>query len=350
MASDIEKRKGEHVRITLKEDVESRRSAGFEDVDLIYCALPELDYDQTDTRCKMFGYDVSAPIYIEGMTGGYEEGGRINRSLAAAAEEEGVAIELGSMRPMIEHPNLAGTYQIRKIAKSVPIIANIGVAQLKKKETARRLGDAVHMIDADALAIHINPLQELVQPEGDRDFRGMIDAIAATCDRIKVPIIVKEVGAGINGKVAKMLENAGVQYVNICGIGGTSWTAVELFRAGKEGKLSAYRDFGIPTVPAIVDAGRTLKKAKVIASGGIRNGLDAAKSIALGAEYASAALPFLKALNDGRLADELRVWKRELRAALYLTGAPNIAEFRKKGAIITGRTAEYISKLKAAHE
>ncbi len=346
MANKIEKRKHEHVRITLNEDVESRKTAGFEDVDLIYCALPELSYDKIDIRCKMFGYTVSAPIYIEGMTGGYKEGGKINEGLAKAAEEENVAIELGSMRPMLEHPELTNTYKIRNIAKSIPIIANIGVAQLRKKETIKKLINGIATIDADALAIHINPLQELVQPEGDRDFTGMLDAIAQTWDSIDVPIIVKEVGAGINGDVASKLEKAGADYVNICGIGGTSWTAVELFRARQEGKLSIYRDFGIPTVPAIIDAKRMLKKAKVIASGGIRSGLDAAKSIALGAEYASAALPFLKAYTAGRLSDELRMWKKEFRAALYLTGAPNITEFRKNGAIITGKTAQYVNELK----
>jgi len=356
MASKIEKRKGEHVRITLNEDVESHRTAGFEDVDLVYCALPELSYDQVDVRSKMFGYDISAPIYIEGMTGGYKEGGKINEKLAKAAEEERIAIELGSMRPMIEHPALSDTYQIRKIAKSVPIIANVGVAQLRKKEFVKKASDAVSKIDADALAIHVNPLQELVQPEGDKDFRGMLDAIAEACDHIKVPIIVKEVGAGINGRVAKMIEDAGAEYINICGIGGTSWTAVELYRSkkgkgkkekeGKKENLEVYRDFGIPTVPAIVDSKRSLKKAKVIASGGVRNGLDAAKCIALGAEYAGAALPFLKALNEGKLIDEIIMWKKEFRAALYLTGSSNIGEFRKKGAIITGRTAQYINELK----
>ena len=226
-------RKDEHLEICLKgKAVNLRKTAGFEDVKLIYDALPELSMNDVSTSCIFLGKKMSAPFYIDAMTGGSERGGKINKVLAAAAEKADIGFALGSQRAMIENPKLKHTYQVRDVAPNIPIIGNIGAANLREPGMIQKVADAVKDVGADALAIHLNPLQEILQSEGARDFRGTLAAIEEACDVIDVPIIAKEVGCGISGKVAKKLDKAGVDMINVAGAGGTSWPRVELMRKG----------------------------------------------------------------------------------------------------------------------
>src|SRR3989344_6072065 len=224
------KRKAEHVEVTLRKDVQHRcKCAGFEDIDFVHDALPELDFSKIDTSSKLFGKRISAPIIISSMTGGYAGAGKINMGLAQAAEELGLAMGVGSQRAMIERWELAPSYNIRKVAPSIPIFGNIGIFQLKRYK-ADQIVQALEQIGADALAVHLNPLQEVMQPEGDKDFSGCLAALHHLCSKLHVPVIAKEVGSGLSGHVAKQLAEAGVKYIDVSGAGGTSWSAVEIER------------------------------------------------------------------------------------------------------------------------
>lgn len=316
------KRKAEHVDIVLKKKVQHERSAGFEQIMLVHNALPELDFDKIDTKTEFLGKKLAAPLVIEAMTGGYHEAGKINRALAEIAEKEGIAFGLGSQRAMIEEPSLAKTYCVRDVAPSIPVIANIGAYQLKKY-SFEKIERLVSSVEADALAVHLNPLQEIIQPEGDRDFSAILDAIRITCEKLSVPVIAKETGAGIGSDAAKKLKEAGVKYLDVAGAGGTSWSAIEYERGGG---VPGFAEWGIPTVACII-ANRGI--LPLIASGGIRSGIDAAKAIALGAEIAGAAQPFLRAHAKGKLGKEIALWKEQLKVCMFLTGSKDVASLRK---------------------
>ena len=332
---DIRSRKQDHVESARKMDVEYSFPAGFSDVRFVHSSLPEMDFAAVDCKSSLFGKKVSAPIIIVGMTGGYPDAGKINLALAAAAEKEGLAMGLGSQRAMIEKPELASTFKVRKIAPSIPLIGNIGGCQLKKYgvEKVRRMLDDV---EADALAIHLNPLQEVVQPEGDSEFSGVLAQIGIFARDLGLPVIVKETGAGISRQTALALKKAGVKIVDVSGSGGTSWSKVEYLRSNEE---ATFADWGNPTCECIASCAGVLP---LIASGGVRSGLDAAKAIALGASFAGAALPFLKAKDAGA---EAAKWKRDLRIAMLLTGSRNVAELQKAKLVITGKTAESMARL-----
>ena len=273
------------------------------------------------------------------MTGGYAGAGKINMGLAQAAEELGLAMGVGSQRAMIERWELAPSYNIRKAAPRIPLFGNIGIFQLKRYK-ADQIVQALEQIGADALAVHLNPLQEVMQPEGDKDFSGCLAALHHLCSKLHVPVIAKEVGSGLSGHVAKQLAEAGVKYIDVSGAGGTSWSAVEIERG--RGAHCEYWDWGIPTAVAVADVARSTQ-LPIIASGGIRSGLDVAKGIALGASYGAAAYPFLVAVSKGGAkgaARELSSWIDSLKIAMFLTRSRNLAELAKAKIFITGRTAE----------
>ncbi|MDD5317832.1 MAG: type 2 isopentenyl-diphosphate Delta-isomerase [Candidatus ainarchaeum sp.] len=335
------RRKGSHIDVCIGEGVEAlEKGAGFGDVEFVHEALPELDYGSVDLGVTLLGKKLKAPLLVEGITGGYPKAAEINRALAEAAQENGVGMGLGSQRAMLEDASLAGTYKVRDVAPKILLVGNIGVAQLKKYD-ARKIARAVSDVGADAVAVHLNVLQELAQPEGDRDFSGSLALIERLCGESGVPVVAKETGAGIGPGTARRLEKAGVAAIDVAGAGGTSWAGVELVRAGK-GHEKAFWDWGIPTAVSTALVARDAK-VPVICSGGVRSGVHAAKGIALGASAAGAALPFLRAWGEGgkgRVSSLLRGWAEELRMAMALTGCENVAALRSSRLIVTGRTAD----------
>jgi isopentenyl-diphosphate delta-isomerase len=352
MLKRTERRKLNHIKICLHKKVNSLSDAGFEDVHLVHKALPELDKDEIDLRLKLFGHDLNAPIVIEPITGGTPTAAKINAVLAETAEKFGVAMGVGSQRAGIENPKLAYTYSIaRKKASTTLLFANIGCAQLVAGYGIKEARTAVEMIDADALFIHLNPLQELTQFEGETRFHGVLAKIGELVDEIDVPVIVKETGAGISREVAQALESVGVKGVDVAGVGGTSWAAVEYYRAKEVGDKLRMRlgetfwNWGIPTAVSIVEVAKSTKLT-VIASGGIRNGLHIAKSIALGAQASGLARPLLQSAAKGReaLEEELLTKIEELKAAMFLTGSKNIDELKRSPVVITGSTLNWLQQ------
>jgi len=334
MKVDIKGRKRDHVESARKKDVEYALSAGFEDVRFVHQPLPEMALDDVDTECRMFGKMLSAPILILGMTGGYPDAAKINAKLAAAAEKEGLAFGLGSMRAMIEKPALASTYKVRKQAPSIPLIGNIGGCQLAKYGV-KRVRSALDLVGADALAIHLNPLQEVCQPEGDHDFTGILSQIGIFCRDLGLPVIVKETGAGMSMAAAVALRRAGVSMVDVSGAGGTSWSKVEYMRSGGE---PVFENWGNPTCVSIAACSEVME---TIGSGGVRNGQDAAKALALGSSFAGAALPFLRADDPSK---EAAAWKSGLKIAMLLSGSRNLWHLRRARLVISGKTAEEMKR------
>lgn len=323
-ANLTESRKSDHVNIVLNKDVQYEKSAGFGEIDFLHCALPECDFDKISLSCRFLGKALNAPLLLTGMTGGYKDAGRINRELATAAEKHKIAFGVGSQRAMLENEDLKKTYAVRDIAPSIPILANISGVQLKKYGL-ERVSSLVSGIEADALAIHLNPLQEITQPEGDRDFTGVLNAIRNACEKLGMPVIVKETGAGISSDVALKLRDAGVKCIDISGAGGTSWSLVERER---KGAIKCFEDWGIPTVASILMCKDILP---LIGSGGVRSGVDAAKCIALGCDISGAAYPFIKALDAGStsLDAALAEWITQMRVCAFLTGSKNYQELKK---------------------
>lgn len=334
-------RKKDHIRITLKNNVEPNRHF-FDDISLVHNALPEVNLSSIDTTSNFLGKNVSMPLLITGMTGGTQEAMKINMNLAKAAQNNGIMMGVGSQRAGIEHPAIQQTYRIRDAAPDIFIIANLGIVQFANGYTIAEARKAIEMIEADAIALHINPTQEISQPEGDTNWEGcmkMMTRIASTCGK---PVIAKEVGAGISGRIASELEKMGVAAVDVSGMGGTSWSVVESYRSTENigMKLKAW---GIPTPAAVVEAVESVS-VPVIASGGIRDGFDAAKSIALGASVSGMALPFLKAAVVSSSAVEKKISEisKELRAAMFLTGSSSIDSLRTKPVVIASYVKEWL--------
>lgn len=315
----IEKRKFEHVKHAL-DDYTEGDGAGWECVRLPYYALPEADYSAVDCSVKFLGKKLALPFMVTAITGGWQGGKKINLDLARACEENKIAFGLGSQRAMIENPKLAETFQVREVAPKAFVAGNIGVFQLKEYGP-EKVAEAIDTVEADALCVHLNPLQEVIQPEGDKDWRNCLKAIQGACKQLKKPVIAKEVGAGVNGEVAKELVAAGVKAIDIAGKGGTSFAAIEAMRGGS----NAFNNYGLSTVDSLLEC----KSAGVplIASGGVRNGVHAAKAIFLGATLAGAARPFVKAQQEGgaKAVDALiKQWGTELKAALFLAREKNL--------------------------
>lgn len=329
----LSSRKADHIRINLEQDVQSSLTSGLESYRFIHEALPDLNLDEIDLSQNIFRKHVSAPILISSMTGGTPEAEKINLVLAAAAQATGIAMGLGSQRAAIEHPELAATFQVRRVAPDILLFANLGAVQLNYSYSVDQCRRAVEMIEADALILHLNPLQEALQPEGDTRFKGLIKKIEAVCRNVGVPVIAKEVGWGISGKTARRLAEAGVAGIDVAGAGGTSWSQVEMYRIRDPNRArvaGAFRGWGIPTAESIQMVQRSAPQILVFASGGLTDGIDIAKCIALGARLGGMAGYFLKAAADyeGLIAaiEEIR---KEIQICMFVTGSANLEELHK---------------------
>ena len=350
--SDIEvikQRKREGIVIPLTRNVQAKESSTYlEYVKLIHNALPEIDFDAVDTSQKFLGHNFKAPIIIDSMTGGTPEATKINSRLALAAQKFGLGMGLGSQRAGLLSSELAETYSIaRSNAPNAFLVANIGGAQLSKGLKIKDIKNMIQMIEADALVVHLNPLQELIQPEGEPKYKGVLSKIKEICSNFDIPIIVKEVGAGISMDVAKRLQSAGVSAINIAGSGGTSWAGVEKLRAEtahdpkKINLGELFWDWGIPTAVSLIEVRKSVK-IPVIASGGIRNGLEIAKCVALGANMCGMAFPFLRHASKS-LESLYEFTSRtliELRSAMFLVGSKNINQLAKTRFMVTGELAK----------
>lgn len=329
-----ESRKVDHIRINLEQDVAfPRLTTGLERYRFVHRALPELNLDDIDTTQTLFGKTLRAPVLISSMTGGADLAHQINRNLAQAAQANGIAMGLGSQRAAIEDPRLAYTYQIRHLAPDILLFANLGAVQLNYRYGVDECQRAVDMIEADALILHFNVLQEAVQPEGDTHFSHLIAKVEAVCKALRVPVIAKEVGWGFSPQDVRLLAEAGIAAIDVAGAGGTSWSEVEYHRAPTSFHANvarAFADWGIPTAEAISYARQAAPQLPIIASGGLRDGIDMAKSIALGASLAGYAGPFLKAAADS--ADAADQFARELiaqlRVAMLCTSSRTLAELQ----------------------
>ncbi|MFH1229826.1 MAG: type 2 isopentenyl-diphosphate Delta-isomerase [Candidatus Aenigmatarchaeota archaeon] len=338
----IQERKKEHIKICLEENVETNR-AGFEDVTLIHNSLPDMSFSEIDTSIEFLGKKLKMPLIIAALTGGAEESRQINKDLAEVANKKGIGFSLGSQRAMIEHPESKSTYYVRDVAPNVLLFGNIGIYQLKKIPSSK-IKEALDYVGADALCVHINPSQEIYQKEGDSDFKGSYSNLKSICSELKYPIVAKEVGFGISREVSLKLKESGVKAIDVGGFGGTNWLVIDALRSERD--FSSFVDWGIPTPISILESKTGLP---LIATGGLRNGVDIAKSIALGADMCGMALPFLRILKEKgkegveEFIDKLQL---ELKTAMILTGARNIAELKKSKYVLTGKTKDWAEQRK----
>jgi len=351
MKDEITKRKADHIDICLGKEVEAKTSTTLlECVHLIHNALPDLNFDSIDTSIVFLNHKFSAPIMIDAMIGGSSNSLKINENLALAAEELKIGMIIGSQRAGLTTPSLAETYSIvRKRGPNIFLASNIGATQLVKgfsKEDAKK---CIDMIGANAFVVHLNSLQEVLQVEGEPFYKGVINKIHELTTYLDIPVIVKEVGFGISKEVAIKLEMAGVSAINISGTGGTSWAAVEYFRALTNGDKKRsdlgrlYWDWGIPTAISLIETKKAVK-IPIIASGGIRTGLDIAKSLVLGASMSGMALPLLKRANISKdeLVSFLQKVIYELKTAMFAVGCSNIQAMERERYVVTGQLVEWL--------
>lgn len=322
-------RKAEHIRLAL----DARMQLGtnpFDEYRFGHEALPEIDMAEIDTSVEFLGRRLSAPLLISCMTGGTEAAGLINRNLAAGAERTGVAVGVGSQRKALEDPEKADTFRVRAVAPSVPLLANLGAVQLNYGMGVRECRQAVDMIEADALVLHLNPLQEAIQPEGQCNFAGLLPKIGEVVREVGVPVAAKEVGSGLSARAARDLAAQGVRILDTAGVGGTSWARIEAARAGDVEIGEIFAGWGLPT-PLSIQEVRQVPEVTVIASGGIRNGVDAAKAIALGADLVGMAYPFLAPAMESpeKVADKVRRFVQELKICMFCLGVKTVAELRQ---------------------
>jgi len=346
MSADIEQRKADHLDLCATDDVAFRqRTTLLECVRLVHQSLPEADFDSIDTRVRLLGKELRAPLLIAAMTGGHERAAEINQALASIANELGYAFGLGSQRAMQKRPETSWTYQVRQWAPEVLLFGNVGVVQARDMPTAD-VAKMVRDVGADALCVHMNPAMELVQPEGDRDFTGGLQTFRRLWSELEFPIIAKETGSGISRDVAARLRAIGIRHADTSGAGGTSWVGVETLRSDGGGRAlgEALWDWGIPTAASVrycVEAGMT-----TIATGGIRSGMDAARAIALGASCAGIARnvyqAFLEGHVDGARSFLLQI-ERELRSIMLLCGVKTIEELQRAPRIVTGELADWLA-------
>jgi isopentenyl-diphosphate Delta-isomerase len=332
--SKTQKRKKEHLDICLDtEAVTGPLGTGLDRYRFVHNALPELDLDEIDLSVTFLGRRLEAPILISSMTGGFDLARKINRNLAAAAERLGLAMGVGSQRVALEEPSVAASFQVRDVAPNILLFGNLGAVQLNYGYTIEHCRRAVEMIGADGLILHLNVLQEAAQPEGNRNFRGLTAQIAAVCRQAEFPVIVKEIGSGISADAAIRLRDAGVRAIDVAGRGGTSWYTVEARRAaipGQEAK-STFSAWGIPTDEALVQVRRAIPDLPLVASGGIRSGLDMAKCMALGADLAALGQPLLASALESadKVVEFLSGIIHEIRIAMLCAGAPDLAALKK---------------------
>jgi isopentenyl-diphosphate delta-isomerase len=330
----IRSRKTDHIFISLRRNVTSQVKTGFADVRFLHRGLPEISLADVDTRCQIWGKTLSLPLLISSMTGGTHRAGKINKRLAIAAQKTGVGLALGSMRIALEIPELAKTFDIRSVAPDILLLANIGAVQLNKGYSLEHCRRLVDMVAADGLILHLNPLHEALQLDGDTDFHLLLRKIELICRGLDVPVIAKEVGWGISAEVARKLVNAGVQAIDVAGAGGTSWSQVEMHRLKRKSDrrvAAAFNDWGIPTVESLRMVKNSLPNTVIIASGGLATGIDIAKSIAMGASMGAMARPFLRPATKSteRISDEIRIIEKQLRIAMFAAGIGNIKQLSK---------------------
>lgn len=351
LPNQIEERKASHLQICLDENVQARKATtGFEDVLLVHKALPEIEREKIDLSTEVFDHEFAAPIIVGAMTGGTKGAMRINAAIAEAVEELRLGMGVGSQRAAIEDPRLERTFAItREKAPSAFLIANIGGPQLVKGYGVEEARKAVDVIGADALAIHLNPLQEAIQPEGETNYVGVLSRIGEIARALEVPVIVKETGAGIAAEEAMRLEAAGVAGIDVAGVGGTSWAAVEYHRAKRvqdefrQRLGETFWDWGIPTAASLIEVVQSVHLT-VLASGGVRSGIDFAKALALGGSLASMSFPILGPATKGskEVKRVLQLVTEELRNVMFLVGAMAIPELREVPVVVTGKTAEWL--------
>ncbi len=350
-ATETQNRKADHLRVCLEDDVQFRETtSGLENYRFVHCCLPDLDRSDIKLETAFLNHLLGAPILISSMTGGTELAKTINYRLAAIAQEYRFAMGVGSQRVAIEKPDVADSFAIRAIAPDALLFANLGAVQLNYRYGVEECLRAVDALEADALILHLNPLQEAVQTRGDTNFRGLIDRIAEVCEKLPVPVIAKEVGNGISGAMAQKLIDAGISAIDVAGAGGTSWAKVESGRArdAKQQRLGqTFADWGIPTADCIVQVKSVAPTIPLIASGGLRTGLDIAKVIALGADLAGLALPFLQAAHDSEAALHLLVdiLQAEIATVLFCTGTATLKDLQQTSvltSISTNRNSEGI--------
>lgn len=331
-------RKADHLRVCLEDDVQFQQTTGLERYRFTHCCLPELDRSELDLTTTFLGKSLGAPLLISSMTGGTELAQLINYRLAEAAQHYRIAMGVGSQRVAIENPDVLSTFAVRSLAPDILLFANLGAVQLNYSYGIDECLRVIDWLEADALILHLNPLQEAVQTKGDTNFRGLLTKIEQLCQQLPVPVIVKEVGNGISAAMARRFVEIGVSAIDVAGAGGTSWARVESERAkdALQRRLGAtFANWGIPTAECIT-AIRAVSDLPLIASGGLRNGLDVAKTIALGADLAGLALPFLQAAADSEsavysLVDALIA---EITTVLFCTGSATLSELRNPGVLL----------------
>mgnify|MGYP005833985773 CR=1 FL=1 len=325
-------RKLEHLRACLEEDVSFKAvTTGLERFRLIHQALPELSLEEIDLSCEFLGRRLKAPLLISAMTGGTPSAEMVNRNLAAAAQERGIAMSVGSQRAALNHKELAATYRVRDVAPDILLFANLGAVQLNYEYGLAECRQAVDMIGADALVLHLNPLQECLQFDGNTNFRGLLSKIRAICSELSCPVVVKEVGWGLSAKAARMLVDAGVGALDVAGAGGTCWATVERHRATQENWrriAENFSEWGISTADSIRWVKKAAPQIPLIASGGVRTGIDVVKAICLGAKVAGMALPFLKpaTISSEQVLDRLDEILQEIRIAMFCSGAQTVQQ------------------------
>jgi isopentenyl-diphosphate delta-isomerase len=332
----IKQRKKDHVDLTTSGEVNYRTSTGFEDYQFVHNALPEVNVEDVSTEATFLGRTFSFPLFISSMTGGYTDAGAVNAIIARFCEEYNLPFGVGSQRIMLEDPDAVSSFSVvREKAPNAFIAANIGGAQLVGGLSQDNLDLLIDSIEADAVIVHLNPLQELMQPEGDRRFKGIEEGINQLCSDSQVPVIVKETGAGISGDVAERLLQAGVKVIDVAGAGGTSWAKVENERRSNNNPDHDFDDWGLPTLDCVLEV-QELKSEygfELIASGGIRSSQDIAKSLCFGADFAAAAQPVIKAVVDDGfegLEQVYKKWQKQLFTILTLLGCERLEELGPK--------------------
>jgi len=332
-------RKKDHIEICLQNEIEAGVT-GFDNYRFIHQALPEINFDEIDLSCRFLKKKLNYPILISSMTGGTDRAEMINQNLAQAAQKLGIAMAVGSQRVAIEKPELTSTFQVRRVAPNIVLLSNLGAIQLNYGFGIKECRQAIKMIQADGLIFHLNPLQEVIQPEGNKNFSNLLKKIGEISKQLKFPVIVKEVGCGISNNVAKSLLGVGVKTVDVSGRGGTNWALIESLRCEKGNELGkTFSKWGIPTAEAIVQSSK-VKGLTIIGSGGIRTGVDMAKSLALGADMIGIALPLLRPATKSVEAVEEKIKSLilQLKITMFCLGARNIKEMKKIGLSVFRQT------------
>lgn len=340
MVDSIDSRKAQHIDITLNKKVTGDNiSTGFESVRFIHNALPEIDFEEIDIKKEFLGKVLKTPFLVSSMTGGAELAETINRNIAVAAEERGWAIGLGSTRALIEKKSYRSSFQVRKYAPTIPIIANLGAVQFNYGFDLDKCEQIIEMTEADALVLHLNSIQEVIQPGGDTNFKGLLSKIEKLCSRLSVPVGVKEVGWGIDGTVASKLYGVGVSFIDVAGAGGTSWSQVEKYRSNepvKKKAAEAFSEWGIPTIDCIHSVRKLNKSEPLVASGGMHTGLDGAKAIGLGADLVGFGRSVLQAATQSaeQLFEMMETRELELRMAMFGIGACSLKELQQTDRLV----------------